>query len=100
MFGYYGSATYAVGRLHALNASAVLCLARILLALVEGLGPELSRKRDVRLHVPVFLQFRAPPLRYLVLPSHQLLSLLLGLLLLLLLLFQLLLLFCLLATSG
>ena len=45
---YFGCAPHSVGRLHALNASAVLCLARILLALVEGLGPELARKRDVR----------------------------------------------------
>ena len=47
MLLHYGAATHMAGRLHALNASAMVCLARILLALVEGLGPELSRKREV-----------------------------------------------------
>ena len=47
MLLHYGAATHVCGRLQSLNASAMVCLARILLALIEGLGPELSRKREV-----------------------------------------------------
>lgn len=50
-FGVFACDPYPAGRLAALEASVSLCLARILLSLIEGLGPELERKKDVRFFV-------------------------------------------------
>lgn len=46
-FGVLACDPYPAGRLAALDSSVYLCLARILLSLIEGLGPELERKKDV-----------------------------------------------------
>jgi hypothetical protein len=51
VFAHFGCDPYLSGRLHAMQSSAMICLARILLALVEGLGPELARRREVRTSV-------------------------------------------------